>query len=156
MICASGQNGLRKRQNGLRALRKWFAQLAKWFAPHFENNGCHWENDLRVGLRLVCALVCAASPVVPVAQRKSFSSLPKSIIYTCTLSSAVAPGRVCAPIYNSHECRNRTIDSSVFSLMRIWSAVLAVIAIFSAFCFSEPCVWSRLGPIGWMNKQANC
>jgi len=52
MVCASSQNGLRIKP-------KWFAHLAKWFAPHFENNGRPWENDLRVGLRLVCALICA-------------------------------------------------------------------------------------------------
>ena len=55
MTCASGTNGLRNGQNDLRDLAKWFAQLAKWFAPHFENNERPWENDLRVGLRLICA-----------------------------------------------------------------------------------------------------
>ena len=67
MACAPAQNGLRAQrkmvcagwQNGLRRLAKWFAQLTKWFAPHFENNGRPWENDLRVDLRLVCALICA-------------------------------------------------------------------------------------------------
>src|SRR5205823_5322647 len=59
MTCAAGTNGLRRGQNDLRDLAKWFAQLAKWFAPHFENNGRPWENDLRVDLRLVCALICA-------------------------------------------------------------------------------------------------
>ena len=55
MTCAAGTNGLRSGQNDLRDLAKWFAQLTKWFAPHFENNGRHWENGLRVDLRLVCA-----------------------------------------------------------------------------------------------------
>jgi hypothetical protein len=59
MVCASEQNDLRVRQNGLRARAKWFAQLAKWFARHFGCNGRPWENDLRVDLRLVCALICA-------------------------------------------------------------------------------------------------
>src|SRR5438105_10225260 len=67
MVCAPEQNGLRE-------LRKWLAQLAKWFAPHFESNGRPWENDLRVDLRLVCALICARESEVPVAQRKSFST----------------------------------------------------------------------------------
>jgi hypothetical protein len=52
MICASGENGMRSRQNGVRDLRKWCAQLAKWCAPHFENNGCPWENDVRVDVRV--------------------------------------------------------------------------------------------------------
>jgi hypothetical protein len=52
MICASGQNGVRSRQNGVRDLRKWCAQLAKWCAPHFENNGCPWENGVRVDVRV--------------------------------------------------------------------------------------------------------
>ena len=59
MACAIRQNGLRAGQNDLRAEAKWFAQLAKWFARHFRWNGRPWENDLRVGLRLICALVCA-------------------------------------------------------------------------------------------------
>jgi hypothetical protein len=66
-------------KNGLRQEAKWFAQLAKWFAPHLENNGRPWENDLRVDLRLVCALICATGVGVPVAQRKSiwtFAALP--------------------------------------------------------------------------------
>src|SRR5438132_3812348 len=81
MICAAGTNGLRSGQNGLRDLPKWFAQLAKWFAPHFENNRRPWENDLRVDLRLVCALICARGPEVPVAQRKPFSSDSQSKVY---------------------------------------------------------------------------
>jgi hypothetical protein len=68
MACAAGKNDLR-------AKAKWFAQLAKWFALHFENYGRPWENDLRVDLRLVCALICAIRAGVPVAQRKSLFTL---------------------------------------------------------------------------------
>src|SRR5205807_814419 len=41
MVCASSQNGLR--------------QGGKMVCAHLENNGRPWENDLRVGLSLVCA-----------------------------------------------------------------------------------------------------
>jgi hypothetical protein len=58
MVCAAGKNGLRA--------------CPKWFAPHFDNIGRHWENGLRVDLRLVCALISAIGAGVPVAQRKPF------------------------------------------------------------------------------------
>jgi hypothetical protein len=52
MMCATCENGMRSRQNDVRNLRKWCAQLAEWRAPHFENTGCHWENDVRVDVRI--------------------------------------------------------------------------------------------------------
>src|SRR5438128_10492672 len=108
MACASRQNDLRSWQNDLRVIMDVRDVLGKMTCA--------------LTCALACALTCATRPGVPVAQRKSFSTLEVYSIHVYTVkrrsqerTKPHGPGRVLRPIYNSHECRNRTIDSSIFS-----------------------------------------